>query len=154
MCQSVGHPSSSLIKKSRQGLYQVHSVKAYVMLFHTVTPLTLHVANWSLIYSLTRYAPRNFNTWFRNATYWRNCEVNNFNTLLRIYIIDNKYNLSETTSFVCEDINQASTISTTTFSIWSKSDYPNMSILVGSCPGIRRKDLTSKQKTLWGRPHW
>ena len=104
MCQYPGHPSSSLIKKSRQGLYQVHSVKACVMLFHTVTPWTLHVANWSVIYTWIRYAPWNFNTRFRNAIYGQNCEVSNFNTLLRIYIIDNKYNLSETTSFVYLDI--------------------------------------------------
>ena len=44
MCQAPGCPSSFLIKKSRQGLYQVHSVKAYEMLFHTVTPFTLNDA--------------------------------------------------------------------------------------------------------------
>ena len=42
MCQSPGRPASFLIKKSRQGLYQVPSVKAYEMLFHTVTPFPLH----------------------------------------------------------------------------------------------------------------
>ena len=118
-CQSPGCPSSSLIKKSRQGLYQVHSVKAYEMLFHTVTPLTLHVVIWSLMYTQTRYAPRNFKTRFRNATYWRNYKLSYFSTLIWIYIVENKYNLSETTSFVCVDINQTLTISTTTFSILS-----------------------------------
>ena len=67
MCQAPGCPSSFLIKKSRQGLYQVHSVKAYEMLFHTVTPFTLNDAICSLTYTLTRYAPRNFNTRFKIA---------------------------------------------------------------------------------------
>ena len=67
MYQYAGHPPSFLIKKSRQGLYQVHSVKAYEMLFHTVTPFTLNDAIWSNIYTLTRYDPRNFNTRFKNA---------------------------------------------------------------------------------------
>ena len=107
MCQSPGRPLSSLIKKSRQGLYQVHSVKAYVMLHHTVTSLTSFSPKVSSIYTMTRYAHWNFNTRLKNATWWRNCEVNKINTLLKIYSIDNEYNLSETTSFVCVDIDQA-----------------------------------------------
>ena len=37
LCQSPGHPLSPFIRKLRQELYQVHSVKAYVMPYHTVT---------------------------------------------------------------------------------------------------------------------
>ena len=84
MFQSPGHPLSSLIKKSRQGLYQVHSVKAYVMLYHKVTSLTSYSPKKSSIYTLARYAHRNFNARLKNATWWRNCEVNKINTLLRI----------------------------------------------------------------------
>ena len=52
MYQYAGHPPSFLIKKSRQGLYQVHSVKAYVMLYYTVTLYPLFLLNGIL------YTPR------------------------------------------------------------------------------------------------
>ena len=63
--------------------------------------------NWSSIYTLARHAHWKSDTRLRKAIQRRNCEVYNINTLLRIQIIGDPYYLSETTSFVYIDINQA-----------------------------------------------